>query len=179
MDDYVPEILSGYLLITILICAVLLSAAGIVADLCYRLLVSGLATLRPFAFGQDLAIPLIKLLAFTFPIALTAYVAGYLSTMSRTTAVGAVLPAALTLIGGLNIYIFGSDTKYRVLVSYCVCVFVLMLFYGSQYGGYLREATREYRLRQLSVQEAHIRILRANLGLPEDFPSWVISSEPK
>jgi hypothetical protein len=99
--------------------------------------------------------------------------------MSRTTAVGTVLPAVLALIGGLNIYVFGTDIKYRNLVCYCVCIFAVMLFYGSQYGAHLREMDREFRLRQLAGQELRIKTLRRNLGLPGDFPQWIVSSEPK
>ena len=124
-------------------------------------------------------VPWLNLIGFTFPVAFAAYVSGYLATMSRTSAIGSVLPAVLALFGGLNVYVFNTETRFRFLVSYCVCVFVLMLFFGTQYGGYLRQNTREYRLRDLAVQERHIRILRHNLGLPADFPEWMIAPESK
>jgi hypothetical protein len=54
-----------------------------------------------------------------------------------------------------------------------------MLFYGAQFGGYLREVDKETRLRQLVGQELRLKILRRNLGLPDDFPQWIISDEPK
>jgi hypothetical protein len=175
MDAYVPEAISGYMIFSVTVASIVLAVAALIVEVLFGFFVSKTIDLRAPALFSIWA----KLFAFTFPIATTAYIAGYLSTMSRTTAIGAVLPAALTLIGGLNIYVFGADNKHRVLISYCVCVFAFMLFYGSQSGAYLRESSREYRLRQLAAQELRIKILRRNLGLQEDFPSWIILSEPK
>jgi hypothetical protein len=174
MEQYLPELVLGHTLLTVIIATLIIATLGL-----SRLLAAGAPALRLLSLRGTVLVPWIKFVAFTFPIALIAYIAGYLSTMSRTTAVGTVLPAVLTLIGGLNIYVFGTDIKYRVLISYCVCVFALMLFYGSQYGGYLREASRDYRLLQLTRQELQIKTVRRNLGLPEDFPPWLVSSEPK
>jgi hypothetical protein len=99
--------------------------------------------------------------------------------LSRAGAVGNVLAAVLTLIGGLNIYVFGTDNKHKALVAYCASLFAFMLFYGTQTGAYIRESDREARLIDLTSQEIRIRTLRKNLGLPDDFPDWIISTEPK
>src|SRR5262245_41826210 len=44
------------------------------------------------------------LIGYGIPIGLVSYVAGYLTSVSRAPAVGSILPGALALIGGLNIY---------------------------------------------------------------------------
>lgn len=99
--------------------------------------------------------------------------------MGRISTIGSVLPAVLTLIGGLNLYVFGTDQKYRVLISYCVVLFATMLFYGTQYGAYKRDVDQEFRLRELIKVEAQLRIIRKNLDLPDDFPARIIGTEPK
>ena len=120
------------------------------------------------------------LLACSFSIALVAYIAGYLSTVGRVSAVGQVLPAGvLALVGALNLYVFGTESKYRVLISYCVCVFAGMLFYGTQYGAYKRDVEREYRLQELMKVEARLKLMRKNLQLGDDFFPWLLGSEPK
>lgn len=119
------------------------------------------------------------LLSFGYPVALVAYIAGYLSTMGRTSAVGQILPAVLVLIGGLNLYVFGSESKYRVIISYCVCIFAGMLFYGTQYGAYKRDTEQEARLQALIKVEGRLKTIRKNLEIGDDFPTWLLGSEPK
>jgi hypothetical protein len=121
----------------------------------------------------------VGLLGFSFPIALVAYISGYLSSMGRSSAIGTVLPAILSLLGALAIYVFGADNKHRVLISYCICLFAAMLFYGTQYGAYKRDLDQEYRLRQLIKTEARLKTIRRNLGLGDDFPTWLVGAEPK
>src|SRR4029077_4523473 len=125
MLAYVPE----YITLNVLFSALLLSAmASVLAGTVFAFLEVPLASVHRQALWNTA-----RLLGFSFPISLVAYIAGYLSTMGRTSAIGSVLPAVLTLIGGLNLYVFGTDQKYRVLISYCVVLFATMLFYGTQY----------------------------------------------
>lgn len=137
------------------------------------------AMLRSQNYFKSLIAIVIPLFGFSLPISIIAYVSGFLTTASRTSAVGNVIPAALALIGGLNIYVFGTDNKYKVLIAYCVSLFAIMLFYGAEHGAYLREAGRVFRFEELARQELQIRATRENLGLPKDVPAWLISSEPK
>lgn len=175
MDLYVPEAVLGDLLVRVMLCAAVAATTGWLVDLVAVGARSGWTRIGwPGMMGR-----LLILFAATLPIALTAYVAGYLSTMNRVSAIGNVLPAVLALIGGANVYVFGSDTKNRALVGYCTTVLVLMLFYGSQTGAYLREATREERLNELSEMELRIRSQREALGLKPDLPAWLVSAEPK
>jgi UDP-N-acetylmuramyl pentapeptide phosphotransferase/UDP-N-acetylglucosamine-1-phosphate transferase len=119
------------------------------------------------------------LIGYSIPISIIGYLAGYLTAYSRTGAVGNVLPAIIAIIGGLNVYIFGSDARYKSLVAYCACLLTVMLFYGAEYGAYTRDRDQPTRLEELTRQELKLRTMRKNLGMPEDFPAWIISTEPK
>jgi hypothetical protein len=112
------------------------------------------------------------------PISLIGFLMGYLTGISRAPAVGNVLPAVLTLIGGLSIYIFGTQSSYKVLVGYCASLLVFSLFYGIQNGSSVREGVREPHLNQLFEEEARLRKQRTILDLPADPPTWIVS-EPK
>jgi hypothetical protein len=117
VDAYIPELITLHALATVFI-------ASIVISLATTIIISIIEIIKfwPIFIGIRILSTWYKLFFFTFPISLIAYIAGYLSTMNRTAAVGTVLPAILALIGGLNIYVFGADTKYRNLVV-TVCVF--------------------------------------------------------
>jgi hypothetical protein len=116
---------------------------------------------------------------FGVPISLLAFVTGYLTGMSRTGAVGNVLPAVLAFIGGMNIYVFGTENKHKMIIGYCVSLFIVILFYGVHRGSVLREYGREGRLLVLSEQERRIRNYRMNRDLPPEIPSWITTGEPK
>src|SRR4051794_7536662 len=77
---------------------------------------------------------LLPALGYLIPVALVGYIPGYLTGISRAPAVGNMIPAVLAVIGGLNIYFFGIESKNRVLVGYCVTAFTLVLFYGLLVG---------------------------------------------
>jgi hypothetical protein len=175
MDIYVPEAVLRQLIVTVALCAALAATAGWLIDLAAGVARSGWWQIDwSRAVGRFLI-----LFGATLPIALTAYVAGYLATMNRVSAIGNVLPAVLALIGGANVYVFGSDTKNRALVGYCTTVLVLMLFYGAQTGAYFREATREERLNELSEMEFRVKNHRLLLELKPEMPAWLVSAEPK
>ena len=74
-----------------------------------------------------------------------------------STSRGSILPAALALIGGLNIYVFGTEAKHKALIAYCVSLFMVVLIYGIQRGTYVREIDREpaelVALTQQEIQE--------------------------
>lgn len=175
MDVYVPEAVLRHLILTVVTCAGLAAVIGWVVDFGALVVRAGWAAID----WPKLAGRFCILFAATVPIALTAYVAGYLATMNRVSAIGTVLPAVLALIGGANVYVFGSDTKNRALVGYCTTVLVLMLFYGAQTGAYFREATREERLKELSEMEFRVKNHRLLLDLDPNMPGWLVSAEPK
>jgi hypothetical protein len=171
MNSYVPE----HITLNIIFSALLLAAlSSVVVGVSFAVFeVSRHDFLRQALRNSTV------LLAYSFPVALVAYIAGYLSTMGRASAVAQLLPAVLALVGALNIYVFGTDSRYRFIISYCVCVFAGMLFYGTQYGAYKRDIEQETRLQELMQVEARLKLMRKNLQLDDNFPSWLLGSEPK
>jgi hypothetical protein len=130
-------------------------------------------------FFRRLAINLAQVLSYSIPISLIGYIVGYLTGDSRSPVVGTIVPSILTVIGGLSIYVFGTDDKYKTIIGYNVLIFAFMLFYGVMIGTYDREGYRADRLINLSEQEQRVRLFRKNIGLPEEPPAWIISGEPK
>lgn len=116
---------------------------------------------------------------YGIPISVTGYVTGLLTGLSSISTTSTVLPAALAFIGGINIYIFGADNKFKVVVGYCVTLFVIMLFIGIDNGAMERERGREEYLEMVSQREFRIRNFRENLGLPKDIPDWSFSGRSK
>lgn len=140
----------------------------------YASVITGIYSILSNLIARDLS-PLrifLYYIQFTIPVGLIGFSTGLLTGLSRTSAVGSVLPATLALIGGLNIYVFGTDNKFKIVVGYCVCVFCFMLFLGMQTGAFEREAQRERYLIFRAQQEARILAVRRNLGLPESAPNW-------
>jgi hypothetical protein len=115
----------------------------------------------------------------SIPIVLIAYIAGYLTGISGSSAVGNLVPATLAFIGGLNVYLFGVQTNYKALSMFAIFLFAIILFYGVLDGGYARINDREQQMQVLADQmqesaaeELRIRTYRQNLNLPPDPPSW-------
>jgi hypothetical protein len=171
MDSYIPEHIALNVVLSVLLVDAFISI--IVGIICSFFEVAPRSVVWR-ATKNSLA-----LVGYSYPVALVAYIAGYLSTMGRTSAVGQIIPAVLVLISGLNLYVFGQENRYRFIISYCVCVFAGMLFYGTQYGAYKRDLEREARLKELIKLEARVLTIRKNLRLGDSFPSWVLGSEPK
>ncbi len=111
------------------------------------------------------------------PIALVGYSVGFLTGISRSPAIGSLLPAVLALIGGLSVYVFGTDTTYKALVGYCVSLLVVSIFYGTQSGSFEREVHREDRLIAVFELERRLRNYRANRDLPEKSADWLYLGE--
>lgn len=130
-------------------------------------------------YPEKLRRNLLPAIGYSIPTTLVAFIAGYLTGISRAPAVGNVVPAVLAMIGGLNIYFFGIETKNRVLVGYSVFIFSLLFFYGV-WGGVLdREIGRVGRFINLSEQERTIRTYRENRDLPPDPPAWILGGDTK
>jgi hypothetical protein len=109
-------------------------------------------------------------------VGLISFGTGILTGLSRAPASGNVLPAVLALIAGLNIYVFGTDSKYKIVVGYCIFVLMFMLIFGIETGSFQREQQHESRLKELSQQEFRVRALRQNLDLPQEMPSWILGT---
>jgi Na+/H+ antiporter NhaD/arsenite permease-like protein len=111
------------------------------------------------------------------PIALVGYSMGFLTGISRSPAIGSLLPAVLAAIGGLSVYVFGSDVTYKAVVGYCVSLLVVSLFYGTQSGSFEREVHREDRLIAVFELERRLRNYRVHRGLPEKSADWLYLGE--
>lgn len=118
-------------------------------------------------------------LGYAFPIVFVAFVAGYLTGLSRAAVLGSVVAAVLALIGGLNLYFLGTDNPNRGIIGASILVFTLMLLYGIEVGVVDREAARVTRLIQWSEQERQVRMWRQNRDLPAEPPAWLLTAEPK
>jgi len=111
------------------------------------------------------------------PIVLIAYIAGYLTGITGSSAVGNLVPAVLAFIGGFNVYLFGAKVNDKSIPIYAIFLFAMILFYGVLDGAYEREAHLEGRLAASAEQERRIRIFRKNLDLPDDPPAWAATSQ--
>lgn len=112
---------------------------------------------------------ILMLLAFS----MLGLVAGYLTGFSRESAVGAVLPAVLSFIGGLAVFLIGKDKAHRTTVSLSVLTFSLSLLLGTSWGSIMRDTAEEYKkseiyLKQRAFIEAEVRDFRQSLDLPEN-----------
>jgi hypothetical protein len=107
------------------------------------------------------------------PIVLIAYIAGYLTGISGSSAIGNLVPAVLAFIGGLNLYMFGAKADHRALTIFSIFLFAITLFYGVLDGRYDRANGIEAQMEASAIQELRIKTFRQNLTLPPDPPSWV------
>jgi hypothetical protein len=106
--------------------------------------------------------------------ALLGLVTGFLAGFSRQPAIGAVLPAVLSLVGGLSIYLIGARKVSTGFVGVCVIALSLDLLLGATWGAGAREAYEDAQKsaghgKQEALVEAEIRDFRRALDLP-DYP---------
>ncbi|MFC5302784.1 hypothetical protein [Azospira restricta] len=101
-------------------------------------------------------------------------VTGYLTGFSRSPAVGAVLPAVLSLVAGMAVFLMGKDAASRTIVALSVLIFSISLVLGTGWGATMRQTAEDYAtsetvLKQRALVEAEIREFREALGLPARF----------
>ena len=80
-----------------------------------------------------------------YAFSMLGLVTGTLAGFSRESILGAVLPAVLSLVGGLAIYLIGKENGNRILVSMCVLALSFCLFLGSTWGAILRQTAEDAR----------------------------------
>jgi hypothetical protein len=120
--------------------------------------------------------------AIFFALALLGVVTGYLTGLSRSSAVGAVIPAVLTLIGGLVLYLVTGDAPRarRMLTAASVVALMTNLLVGTLWGSLSRadpttqganlendETLREAICYKRLAFEIEVRETRAREGLPD------------
>jgi hypothetical protein len=109
-------------------------------------------------------------------ISMLGLVTGIITGNSRDSAVGAVLPAVLTIVGAIAIYIFTSKQgAVHVLASLIVLALSTNLLMGAFWGSRLRQDYEAYRESgayrwQRELDEAALRLLRQEHGFPEPEP---------
>lgn len=129
------------------------------------------------AVWQDFVAILKTCLICSIPIAMLGYATGFLTGISRSPAVGTVIPGVLALVGGFAVYIFGTDNAGRGPVAFSIVILVVTLFYGVQSGGLEREIHRADRLKALFEVESRLTNYRKNKGLPDKAPDWLLIGE--
>jgi len=112
----------------------------------------------------------IELFLVTLAFSILGMVTGYLTGFSRESAVGAVLPAVLSLMGGLMVFLVGKTQESRVIVSVSMIVFSFALLLGTGWGAVMRSTAEEFNksefyLKKQSFIEAQVNEFRDNLDL--------------
>jgi hypothetical protein len=110
-----------------------------------------------------------------FPLGVTGMISGFLTGSSRSPAVSALVPAILTFIGLIVVYMLGKGRLRAIIASFAVFIFALNLLVGTVLGSASRDRREEIissadvqKLR--ADQEFAIRLYRKGLGLPLDIP---------
>ena len=110
---------------------------------------------------------------------------GFLTGLSRAPAVGTVLPAVLSLLGGVAVILVNQSPAKAKLVSLAILVFAGGLLLGTSWGSSTRQSSDEFAngasaLKQRAVIEAQVREYREALELPPwpSAPSRPASANP-
>ena len=106
-----------------------------------------------------------------FAFSLLGSVTGVLAGFSRQPVIGAVLPAVLSLVGALALYLVGQDSGNRALVSCAVIALSITLWIGANWGARMRDDSEQFKasaafLKRQAVIELEVREFREALGLP-------------
>ena len=75
-------------------------------------------------------------------------IAGFSGGMSRVGVVGEIVPAALSLIGGLSLYMFGVQRVTNILLPISISIFAVTLLLGFSFGANNREKRQTFELLQ-------------------------------
>lgn len=109
---------------------------------------------------------------------LLGLVAGYLTGLSRESAVGAVVPAVLSLMGAVAAVLIGKTDNPRSSgrVSALMLLLSLGLLVGTTWGSAMRQAVMDFEaseseLIRKSHVELKVREFREAIGLPPEMPA--------
>lgn len=80
-------------------------------------------------------------------VAILGGVSGYAGGLSRTGVVGDIIPAALSLLGGLVVYLFGVDQSKGPRIAILVISFTVALFVNYTAAAKLREPGEQLQKR--------------------------------
>ncbi len=118
----------------------------------------------------------LEVLAVGIPFSFLGVIVGYLTGISRDSAVGSVLPGVLTLLGALTLYLGANGGKKAILASATMIYLSIALVTGVGYGSRLRVKFDDFQsspVQQLlqANTEASIKSYRQSIGLDEDTKS--------
>jgi hypothetical protein len=136
-----------------------------------------LAYLSKFFIPDSKSYPYMKLAGefciVSVPFGITGMVSGFLTGTSRAPAVTALLPAILTIFGGLTVYLISKGIQTAILAGVSITIFSSSLLFGTIFGSLEREQFNLYqnslakKLQEVE-RESAIKIYRRSLGLPEE-----------
>lgn len=86
-----------------------------------------------------------KLASLLFALALVGACAGVAGGMSRSAAVGDIIPAFLGLLGAVAVYLFGVDQSRGVIASYGAVALSIALMFGYTNGAASRLIPEDHR----------------------------------
>lgn len=129
----------------------LASVIGVLAALALASI--GAGGLRPLRENGE---TLRTIVVLALGLAVLGAVSGVAGGMSRESAVGDIIPAALALVGGVAIYVFGADTSKGLISSCSAVAFAISLGVGYAGGAEMRSegdfarTTHDFCLAELS-----------------------------
>ena len=107
------------------------------------------------------------------PFGITGIVAGFLTGVSRSPAVTALIPAILTIFGGSIVYLISQGMQTAILAGISITVFSTSLLLGTIFGSLERQQfdvsknSLSEKLRAVE-HELAVKTYRKSLGLPEE-----------
>lgn len=135
------------------------------------LIIAGFLLLLHRNKGQE-RLYFLVVLSFAF----LGHVTGLLAGFSRQPTMGAVLPAVLSLVGALAIYLIAAKKADQGLVAVCVIALSLGLLVSTLWGAALRDEFEQMGKSKITkmndaLDEVEVRDFRRSLGLPDTPPS--------
>ncbi|MBZ9746790.1 hypothetical protein LB516_16190 [Mesorhizobium sp. CO1-1-7] len=158
---------SALIMIAVALCSFLVSAAIILL----LFWVVGL-----FLRWRDVnKVALAQALFFGFPFAVLGVTVGFVTSLSRESAVGAVLPAILSLVGGVGVYLVSRGGRSAITSAVSVVMLCVSFSAGIGYGSRARVENEQISLSwraqvASATREANIKKYRKSIGL-DDTPS--------
>jgi hypothetical protein len=90
------------------------------------------------------------------PFGIVGMASGYLTASSRVGAMSALVPAGLTLVGGVAVYLLGKGGKEAIFAAFAVIDFSVMMVLGAEIG--MRERLQsDQALSSLQIQQDQIK----------------------
>jgi hypothetical protein len=105
------------------------------------------------------------------PFGIVGVTSGYLTGLSRVSAVSALVPAALTLVGGVAVYLLGKGGKPALLAAFAAVDFSVLMLIGALIGARERDDPN-------GLLDAEILKLKRELVIEQYRNSWSLPEKP-